>query len=248
MKTASTEQSSITAVNFSPTLTQGLKSPLQLNTSPGDIICFIGSKENILDTYLRALAGLHPIAEGDLFINQEPIESISPKQWSLLRQEIAYISKEAPLLSVLSGMNNVIFPALYHGIYDRDQALLKATELFAELGYQGDSDLLPAYLEPLERLQLALARALMLKPKVLVLNNPWHSLAPYEYSVLNTFLRHWSRNKVLIVSTDSLHFVRQYATKIYFIGPNKVTYFQSWTSLIESERVEVRDFLAQLSE
>lgn len=248
MKQRSEQQSSISAVNFSPVLSQELKSPLQLNTRPGDIVCFIGSKENILDSYLRALAGLHPIAQGELFINQSPVESISPKEWSLLRQEIAYISKEAPLLSVLSGINNVVLPALYHGVYNREQALVEAAELFSQLGYQGNSRLLPAYMEPLERLQLALARALMLKPKVLILNNPWHTLAPYEYSTLNSFLKHWSREKTLIVSSDSLSFVRQYATKIYFIGPTEVTYFHSWISLIESERVEVRDFLAQLSE
>lgn len=225
-----------------------VRSPLSVSTTTGEVVCFMGTDRKILDQYIRTLAGIHPIAKGSLEIFQQPIENIPAKAWSFIRTQLAYISRDVPLLSVLSGLNNVVFPSLYHGQLQRDEAIAKASDIFNALGYAGNKSELPAFMEPLDKIQLALARAIMLDPKVLLLDDPWYSLDPHEYSKLNDFFHHWVQAGAIIMATSNMSFVKKYATQLYFVGRAEVYEFTSWSAMCHSEAEEVRHYLRQHSE
>lgn len=243
------QSAAIVAKQLIPVLTDNtIRSPLSLHATSGEVICFIGTDRKVLDQYIRTLAGIHPIAKGSLEIFQQPIETIPAKAWSSIRTQLAYISRDVPLLSVLSGLNNVIFPALYHGQMQRDEAITKAHDIFTALGYSGDNSELPAFMEPLDKIQLALARAVMLDPKVLLLDDPWYSLDPHEYSKLNDFFHMWVQAGAIIMATSNMSFVKKYATQLYFVGRKEVFEFTSWSAMCHSEAEEIRHYLRQHSE
>lgn len=225
-----------------------IQSGLSLQTAKGEIICFMGIDRKVLDQYIRTLAGIHPIESGTLEIFQQPVEEIPAKAWSSIRTKLAYISRDVPLLSVLNGLNNVIFPALYHGTLERHAAIKKALAIFTELEYSGNNLDLPAFMEPIDKVQLAIARAIMLDPTVLLLDDPWYSLDPHDYSKLNDFFYQWVKNGTIIMTTSNISFVRKYATKIYFIGHQEIFEFSSWPTMCHSEVEEVRHYLRQYSE
>lgn len=225
-----------------------IQSPLSLQTMKGEIICFMGTDRKALDQYIRTLAGIHPIANGTLNIFQQPIEKIPAKAWSTIRTRLAYISRDVPLLSVLSGLNNVIFPALYHDQLERHDAIKKALIIFTKLGYSGNSLDLPAFMPAIDKVQLAIARAIMLDPTVLLLDDPWYSLDPHEYSKLNDFFYQWVKNGTIIMATSNISFVRKYATQLYFVGQQEIFEFSSWSAMCHSEAEEVRHYLRQHSE
>ncbi len=225
-----------------------IQSALSMQTAKGQIICFMGIDRKVLDQYIRTLAGIHPIESGTLEIFQQPVEEIPAKAWSTIRTKLAYISRDVPLLSVLNGLNNVIFPALYHGQLERHTAIKKALAIFTELGYSGNNLDLPAFMEPIDKVQLAIARAIMLNPTVLLLDDPWHSLDPHEYSQLNVFFYQWVKNGTIIMATSNISFVRKYATQIYFVGHQEIFEFSSWSTMCHSEVEEIRHYLRQYSE
>lgn len=239
---------------------QALRTPINLALEHGDICCFIGPDRRILDEYLRTLAGIHPIHQGELELFHHPIEKIPEQDWQELRIKLAYISREAPLLSVLSGINNTVFPTLYHGRMQRDEAIERAQEILTALGFDGPTEVLPAFLEPVHRIQLAIARAVMLDPEVLLMDDPWHALDPHEYSQLNNFFSEWVKTGAIVMATSNLSFVRKFATKIFFVGTQTTLEFPDWNALCngsyqrsgqqlyEDSIDEVRRYLNQHSE
>lgn len=220
------------------------RKPLSIRTEPGRILCFLGKDGTVLDNYLRSLAGIHPLQSGTLSMYGRTLDQIADDDWVELRQRLAYISRETPLLSVVNGFLNLMIPAIYHEKGHRNELTKKAQQLLVDINFQGDTNTLPAYLSPLERVQLSILRAVMLEPDVLLLDDPWLAIDPFEYLHLNQFFVRWSESRTLITATSNLGFVRSHASTIYFVTTSEVLQFASWQSLCNSENLEVQDYLA----
>ena len=219
--------------------------PLDCEIPATGITCMIGQDSRKLDAYLRGLCGAEVSAQGELQLFDELAETIPSEQWPMLRMRLAYLSRTAPLLSVLSAMENVILPALYHQRYDRDAAEQIAVDLLADLQCECDLSLLPAFLTPLQRTQLAIARMAILDPDALFLDEPYHELELSERTLIDHFLEQWGQQHALIIGTRSLRFVRAYADRIIFAGNNSLYHFASWQDLCQSDHGEVQNYLQQ---
>ncbi|MCW9088039.1 MAG: ATP-binding cassette domain-containing protein [Gammaproteobacteria bacterium] len=214
---------------------------IELNTS--GTTCLLGSDHATLTAYLRTMAGIDAICGGELLLFGESLQRIGQLQWQQLRRQLGYVAHNAPLLSVLNGMENLVLPALYHKTMNRRDAEEAARQLLAALHCQADLNVLPAYLTPLERTQLAIARAAILDPAVLFLDEPYHELDVHEHADLNDFLRLWTQEHALVISTANLRFARQQADRIIFAGAQKILYFDSWEAFVRSGDSAVTDHL-----
>jgi ABC-type polar amino acid transport system ATPase subunit len=130
----------------------------------------------------------------------------------------------------------------------RNEAEAVARMLLSRLDCHADLNLLPAYLTPLERTQLAIARAAIMEPAVLFLEEPYHELEHNEHNIINAFLKEWANNRALVISTRNLHFVKQQADQIIFAAAKKILYFDSWEAFNASEEMSVRVYLQQYRE
>src|SRR5690554_2423535 len=243
------ELAAIHAHQLQPELSSGEAGcPINLRTKKGHVVCLLGMNTQLLDIYLRTLAGVHAISAGTLALYGQNVATIPELEWPLLRQKISYISKATPLLSVASGFNNLIMPSQYHNKDEKPALIKKAQQLLMDIDFQGNSEALPAYLSPLERVQLSIIRAVMLDPEVLILDDPWYALDPFEYSILNQFFVTWAKAGTLITATSNVSFVRKHAQQIYFVGKTEVHFFSSWYEFCASTHSEVKEYLALFHE
>ena len=221
---------------------------LDFRFSPQGTTCIIGNQSGILSAYLRALGGVDSPCNGELFLFGKRLSSLDRPQWRCLRRRIGFVTRRAPLLSVLNGLENVLFPALYHKLFPRKEAEQRARELIAQLHCHADLTLLPAYLTPLERTQLAIARAAILDPEVMFLEEPFHELDIRDHEEINEFLRAWTLHHALVMSTRNLHFVRHHSNQIVFAGIRGIHYFDSWETFTKSDAEEVQAYLRHYRE
>lgn len=235
----------IEAVALEPWVSDGILALPKLNYRivPQGTTCIIGNQSHVLRAYLRSLGGVDSPRSGELFLFGERLSAIKRPQWRNLRRQIGFVTRRAPLLSVLSGLENVLFPALYHKLYSRTEAEQRARSLIAQLHCHADLALLPAFLTPLEKTQLAIARTAILEPAVMFLEEPFHELDIRDYEEINEFLRAWALHHALVISTRNLHFVRHHSDKIIFAGARGIHYFDSWQDLSESTADEVQSYL-----
>ncbi len=217
--------------------------PVNIQLQRSDCLCLIGPDSQRLSHYLRTLAGVEPPHSGGLRLFGRESQSLDKKSWREQRQHIGYVARNAPLLSVLRGLDNVMLPALYHKRMSRIEAREKALELIAGLECRGDIHKLPAYLSQQQRVQLAIARATILSPAVLCLEEPFYGLSLAEQQPIFHYLTKRRGNIAMALATHNLHLVREAASQILFIGDKQLHHFSDWQQLVGCQSEEVKNYL-----
>lgn len=230
----------ITAISLIPA---DETSPIDLEVLPHDGICLIGPDSSRLTRYLRALAAAEPPEAGKLTMLGHTLESMNKRQWREQRQQIGFVARGAPLLSVLPGLENVMLPALYHNRMTREEAKVRAIELLEENQCECDYSKLPAHLTQQQRLHLAIARATILEPEILFIDEPFSGLSLTEQRPVFDYLVGSRSKRALVVATHNLHLVKELAPQILFLGKSSAMHFANWSSLTTSQESEVVDYL-----
>lgn len=217
---------------------------LSLELTGNRIVCLVGPNGSGKTAYLRALAGVDP-ANGTLRLLDQDVATLDTDAWRRLRCRVAFIRESAPLLSVVSGLSNVMLPALYHRLGRRDAVQARAEELLAYLQYSGPRDTLPARLNQHQRLLLAIARCLMLSPDLMFLDEPFHMADEACRARESDLYRRLAAERGLsvVISTHNLGFVKRHAQDIIFIHPQHIRRFDTWASFAADPAPTVQAFL-----
>ncbi|MBL4743432.1 MAG: ATP-binding cassette domain-containing protein [Cycloclasticus sp.] len=176
----------------------------------GSINCIIGPNSSGKSHYLRMLAGIEEPASGKVFLQGKDIDEMTDKRWLSMRQSVGFISESVQLFSILSGIGNVMLPANYHSIASAEKVQEKADRLVTWLGCTADLTVLPNEITRNQRFFLLLARALILEPEVLLVDEPFRSNDSALQKLLTkryTELRD-AQEMTLIFSTNSTQFVQ----------------------------------------
>jgi ABC-type lipoprotein export system ATPase subunit len=143
---------------------------ISLHAGPGESIAVVGGSHSGKSVLLKTLAGLIRPARGRVLFNGKSVQSYD--QLSVPWEEaMGYVSQNLGLRSNMSAMENAALPLLYHGTVPPEKARRRASLLLEQIGIS-DASSRPALLSPGERSLVALARALILDPKVILLDSP----------------------------------------------------------------------------
>jgi len=121
---------------------------------------------------LEAIAGLVPVKSGRILIGGRDITGLPPEKRGI---SIAY--QDHALFPHLTVLQNITYGLHFHRI-DRTQAKKRADRLIETLNLSLLQERLPANLSGGEKQRVALARALMVKPEILLLDEPISALDP----------------------------------------------------------------------
>jgi ABC-type multidrug transport system ATPase subunit len=207
--------------------------------------CLLGSDEPLTIEYLRMLAGVVPAHCGEITLLGE-VPPDEPCGGAALRRRVGYVTPRAPLLSVLDGVRNVVLPALYHKVAPEAQVDKLCQELLDEMGEAGDHRLLPAFMPELQRRMLLIARALILQPQLLFIEQPLLGLDSVPRDKLRDYICGPVAQRVralVIASNDPL--LAGGAEHLVFVSRQGVKAYDGWQALLASGETGVQEFLEQ---
>jgi phospholipid/cholesterol/gamma-HCH transport system ATP-binding protein len=144
---------------------------VSLSVQRGHIAVIIGGSGAGKTTLLRLLIGLDKPTTGSIIVDGIDIAPLNETQLNRVRQKFGMVFQYAALLDSLSVLDNVAFPL-------REHTKLKVLEKLAVLGLNGVERRFPSQLSGGMRKRVALARALMLEPEIIVYDEPTSGLDP----------------------------------------------------------------------
>lgn len=152
---------------------QALKD-VSLEVPPGHVTAVIGANGAGKSTLMRTLAGLEKPQSGQVIFNGEVISGRKPED--IVRMGIALVPEGRSTIPELTVEDNLKLGGMWRSHAQRNASLSRAYSLFPVLGER--KSMRADTLSGGERQQLAIGRALMTGPQVLLLDEPSLGLAP----------------------------------------------------------------------
>jgi putative ABC transport system ATP-binding protein len=178
---------------------------VDLVVDAGETVSVMGPSGCGKSTLLHLLGGLERPDAGELYLDGERVDGLSETAWALRRRRgIGFVFQAFHLVDELTSVENVELPALLLGGSRRD-ARRRAMELLERLGVAERAGHLPDRLSGGERQRVAVARALVNDPTVVLADEPTGNLdsrATGELLRLFAELRQ-ARQALLIVTHDA---------------------------------------------
>ncbi len=142
----------------------------------GELVLLMGPSGSGKTTLLTLISGLLKPTSGEIYIDGVEITELSQKELARLRLEkIGFIFQHFNLLSALTALENVMMPLIIKGV-SKEEARTRAEELLAAFGLAGRMHHLPEDLSGGEQQRVAVARAVVTEPEIIIADEPTANL------------------------------------------------------------------------
>ncbi len=160
----------------------------ELVVQKGTVVSIVGSSGSGKSTLLQILGGLDHPDRGRILVNGEDIHSLSEQKRAVLRAKvIGFVFQFHHLLPDFSALENVMIPGLIAG-NRKAVAEERAKELLFDVGLGDRLTHRPAQLSGGEQQRIAVARALMNRPSLVLADEPSGNLDPRNARALEDLL------------------------------------------------------------
>ncbi|MCD4682770.1 MAG: ABC transporter ATP-binding protein [Bacteroidales bacterium] len=149
---------------------------IDLDIKQGELVSIMGSSGSGKSTLLNILGILDNYDEGEYYLNGEIILNMSEKKAAYYRNKlIGFVFQSFNLISFKNAMENVALPLYYQKI-SRKKRNIRAMEYLERLGLKEWALHLPNELSGGQKQRLAIARALISNPKMILADEPTGAL------------------------------------------------------------------------
>jgi putative ABC transport system ATP-binding protein len=147
---------------------------IELQVMPGEAVAIVGASGSGKSTLLALLAGLDTPSAGTVELAGESLFALDEDARAELRgRTVGFVFQSFQLLPSLTALENVMLPLELAGREDAESA---AREILARVGLAERLQHYPKHLSGGEQQRVALARAFVVKPKLLLADEPTGSL------------------------------------------------------------------------
>jgi lipoprotein-releasing system ATP-binding protein len=176
---------------------------LSLDVPSGASVAISGESGSGKSTLLNILGGLDRASSGTVSVGEKHLEDLSEKALTAYRSRyVGFVFQFHYLLKDFSALENVMLPAYVAGT-PKKEALKRARELLADVRMEHRLDHFPSQLSGGERQRVAVARALVNDPELVLADEPTGNLDPTNSALVAELLYACAerRGKTLLVVT-----------------------------------------------
>jgi lipoprotein-releasing system ATP-binding protein len=166
---------------------------VSMDVEAGELVSLVGASGSGKSTFLHVIGMLDAPAAGEIrFEGRDLFEMSDPAVADFRNRTIGFVFQSHYLLPEFTALENVAMPALIQR-WERGSALRRARELLLRVGLEKRIDHRPGELSGGEAQRVALARALVLKPALLLADEPTGNLDPVTGEGIHQLLREVNR-------------------------------------------------------
>jgi phospholipid/cholesterol/gamma-HCH transport system ATP-binding protein len=223
---------------------------LELDIARGRVTAFMGPSGTGKTTLLRLITGQATADSGSIQVAGTDLCALSRSELYALRQRMGMLFQNGALLTDLTVFENVAFPLREHTkLPERLVRELVLTKLQA-VGLRGAAELMPAELSGGMTRRVALARAIIMDPEILIYDEPFVGLDPISKGVVLRLIRRLNDALGLtsIVVSHDVQEISSVADAVYLLSGGKVVAHGTPQELHSFTSEIVRQFMGGLAD
>jgi phospholipid/cholesterol/gamma-HCH transport system ATP-binding protein len=221
---------------------------ISLSVSRGETLAVLGRSGTGKSVLLRLIIGLEQPDSGSIRIQGQEIVGLALDGMGEIRKKMGFLFQHAALYDSLTVQENVAFPLQRHRReMSRSERDDRVKLLLAEVGMEGNLQKMPSDISGGMQKRVGLARALALKPELLLLDEPTAGLDPISSGEIDELILKLQRERQMasIVVTHDLHSARTIANRLALLNEGNVVIEGTFEDLQRSDHVFVKEFLKQ---
>ncbi|EQD82789.1 amino acid ABC transporter ATP-binding protein (PAAT family) [Saccharopolyspora erythraea NRRL 2338] len=220
---------------------------ITLDVPRGQVVVVLGPSGSGKSTLCRTINRLEPIDAGSIAVDGTPLPA-EGRALAALRADVGMVFQQFNLFAHKTILENVTLgPTKVRGLA-KEQARKEAIGLLERVGIADQADKYPAQLSGGQQQRAAIARALAMKPKVMLFDEPTSALDPEMVNeVLDVMTSLAAEGMTMLVVTHEMGFARRAAHRVLFMSDGEVVEDstpEKFFSAPESDRA--KDFLGKI--
>ena len=220
---------------------------LSVDIKPGEKVVVIGPSGSGKSTLLRCLNMMEIPDSGEIIFDGEDITAPGVNL-NLVRRQMGMVFQHFNLFANLTIRKNITLAPVQTGLMTKEEADAEAERLLERVGLLDKIDAYPAQLSGGQKQRIAIVRALAMKPKLMLFDEPTSARDPEMVGeVLDVMKELAHEGMTMVVVTHEMGFAREVGTRILFMDDGCIVEEGSPEQIFGAPRSErLRSFLAKV--
>lgn len=217
---------------------------VSLKVNEGEVTCLLGPNGAGKTTLIFTIAGIIKAQTGVILLNQNKITNSSPK--NIVKNGIAVVPENRLVFPLMSVRENLVAGSFSKNNSQKLNLKDDLNQMFLRFPVLKErSEQLAGTLSGGEQQMLAVARALMSKPKLLLMDEPSVGLAPLIVAQIFQIILEMKKDGITIFLVEqNANMALKVADKFYLLEQGKITY-EGIPGKIEDERIIQKAYLGK---
>jgi len=219
---------------------------VNLGCPRGKVTTIVGPSGCGKTVFLKHLALLLRPDSGQIIIDGDDVTRLSLRGLDRVREKFGMLFQAGALFDSMTVFDNVAFPLIEKTRMTRDEIAKSVTEILKRLGLERMENKYPSELSGGMQKRVALARALIRRPKILMLDEPTTGLDPTRTASIHHLVRRTQQNfalTVVMVSHDVPQ-VFEVSDQIAYMNGGKIELARSASEVMSANNQNFKRFLA----
>lgn len=201
-----------------------------------------GSGKTVL---LKCLLGLYQTDGGQMYFNDQIFGNMDEKHRRTLRREMGMVFQGSALFDSMTVLENVMFPMQMLTKKSDAEIKIAAEEVIERVNLENANNKLPAELSGGMQKRVAIARAIIMKPKYLFCDEPNSGLDPKTAIVIDNLIKEITKenNITTVINSHDMNSVMEIGDSILFLKDGKKAWEGSKELIFKTDNEAVNDFV-----
>ena len=193
---------------------------VSLHVHPGEVVCLLGRNGAGKSTTLNSIVGLTPSRRGTVRFEGEEIQQLAAHR--IARRGLALVPEDRRIFAGLTVTENLEVAAPARPSRERLWPIERIFDEFPMLAEVRNQD--GATLSGGQQQMLAIARALVGEPRLLLLDEPNEGLAPVIVQQIGTLIDRLAETTTILLTDQSVRFALRHAQRGYILQKGRIVY------------------------
>jgi len=217
-----------------------------LDLRPGETTVVLGPSGAGKSVLLKHIVGLLRPDKGRVYFRGLRVDNLSERRLAEPRKHIGFLFQMSALFDSMNVENNVSFPLSEHTELTLEERRSRVADALRTVGLDGIQQKLPSELSGGQRKRVALARAIILKPDLILYDEPTTGLDPIRADGINELIIKLRRSLKVsgVVVTHDLMSARRVADRVVVLYDGQIVADGTFAEVERSEHPYVMRFLS----